>query len=288
MNEKALSEILEQHKLWLDTDFREGRCADLRGEHLCSHDLSGAILRRALMDRVQLQDAKLCGADLSHAQMRYTNLYRADLQKANVSDVSFEGAEMSECDLRNSLCYRTNFSHTLLRDSKLTELVGEHPSFVLANLQRANLCKATLGYANFYRAAMGGIRLTGAWLTHCTWTNAILTDAEDIPENVAAETRIVPEGDVIGWKRCIGGVIVKLLIPTEAERSNATGRKCRASFARVLDVLGADAGQSSWDYTFWYRRGQTVRCHRWDPERWNECSGGIHFYLTRAEAEAHR
>jgi len=30
-----------------------------------------------------------------------------------------------------------------------------------------------------------------------------------------------------------------------------------------------------------------VRCDKWDDDRWNECSGGIHFFLTRAEAEAY-
>ena len=36
-----------------------------------------------------------------------------------------------------------------------------------------------------------------------------------------------------------------------------------------------------------YREGTRVTCHKWDDNRWNECSGGIHFYLTKEEAEAH-
>jgi len=28
-----------------------------------------------------------------------------------------------------------------------------------------------------------------------------------------------------------------------------------------------------------------VKCDKWDKERFNECSGGIHFFITREEAE---
>ena len=35
-----------------------------------------------------------------------------------------------------------------------------------------------------------------------------------------------------------------------------------------------------------YKVGQTVCCDEWDDDRWNECSGGIHHFITRAEAEA--
>ena len=26
-------------------------------------------------------------------------------------------------------------------------------------------------------------------------------------------------------------------------------------------------------------------CHEWDDNRWNECSGGIHFFVNRIDAE---
>ena len=42
MDVSELSEILRLHKLWLETDGREGERADLRGA-----DLSGADLREA-------------------------------------------------------------------------------------------------------------------------------------------------------------------------------------------------------------------------------------------------
>jgi hypothetical protein len=103
-----------------------------------------------------------------------------------------------------------------------------------------------------------------------------------------ARLSIVPEvGSFIGWKKCLNGVIVKIKIQENAKRSNSTGRKCRAEYVKVLEVIGAEKGISAHDYKTTYRIGKTVRCNKWEENRWLECAGGIHFFLTRAEAEAY-
>lgn len=54
-----------------------------------------------------------------------------------------------------------------------------------------------------------------------------------------------------------------------------------------VEELLAEVGISTHDNKTEYRKGAIVRCHEWDDNRWNECSGGIHFFITRAEAEAY-
>ena len=96
-------------------------------------------------------------------------------------------------------------------------------------------------------------------------------------------------GSFIGWK--IGKhSIIKLEIPEDAERSSSNSRKCRCSKAKVLEI------QSLTDETILhdedmsdiggliYRVGEMVYPDEWDPNRWNECSHGIHFFLTKEEA----
>jgi len=105
---------------------------------------------------------------------------------------------------------------------------------------------------------------------------------------IAARLSILPsEGAVIGWKQCRSGVIVKVLVPAQAARSNATGRKCRAEYVKVLEIGGASLAYSIHTEHTIYRVGETVVCDKWEPDRWIECGGGIHFYLTREEAVAH-
>lgn len=79
---------------------------------------------------------------------------------------------------------------------------------------------------------------------------------------------------------------MKLLIPKEAKRSNATGRKCRAEFADVLEIIGAEEAVSMHDSNFTYKVGQRVVPSSWEENRFIECGGGIHFFITKSEAEA--
>ena len=100
-------------------------------------------------------------------------------------------------------------------------------------------------------------------------------------------------GSFIGWKACRDGKIVKLEIPEEAKRCSGLGRKCRASKAKVLAIYGAmsdvpldEEARSGYDESFVYRVGDVVEPKEaFEENRFDECSSGIHFYLTRVEAE---
>lgn len=156
-----------------------------------------------------------------------------------------------------------------------------------ANLEGANLEWANLKGANLEGAYLKAANLEGAYLKGVNLYGAYLEGANNLPPLATAQTVIAPEGDLIVWKQCEGGVLVKLLIPRGAKRSNSTGRKCRADFADVLEIIGADVGISQHDANVVYRVGQRVTCHKWGENRWEECAGGIHFFLTREEAEAY-
>lgn len=169
------------------------------------------------------------------------------------------GADLSDADLRGADLHGAYLSGTYLRD---------------ADLHDADLHGADLSGTDLSRAKLSGL--------------------------IVAQTSILPdEGDIIGWKKAYVDdtmpprpVIVKLLIPSDAQRSNATGRKCRASKARVLDLqdkhgnsLPPDTtAHSGHDTDFAYKKGETVSVENFDTNRWNECAPGIHFFITRLEA----
>lgn len=142
-------------------------------------------------------------------------------------------------------------------------------------------------HARWLRGESDGAR---AYLSGANLSRAYLSGAKN-SELAIAMTRILPGGELIGWKKCYGGRIVKLSIPADAKRSHAFGRKCRAEYAVVLEITGPKGGNhaeanSLHQNGFVYQVGATVRPDAWEKD-WTKCASGIHFYITRAEAEAH-
>ena len=98
------------------------------------------------------------------------------------------------------------------------------------------------------------------------------------------------EGAFIGYKKCRGGRIVQLEVPEDAKRSSAYERKCRCSRAKVLNIWTPDGEEareavSIQKYSFVYHKGETVEVSDFDDDRFNECSSGIHLFMTSEEAE---
>ena len=205
---------------------------------------------------------------LRGANLRHVNLLGADLRHANLLGADLRYAELCGADLRGA------------------DLCGA--DLFCADLRGANLYGACLCDANLYGACLLGADLRYAELC-----------GANLSELTVAQTSILPdEGDIIGWKKAWTDnempptVIVKLLIPSDAQRLNATGRKCRASTARVLDLQDRQGNSlppdttaySSFDPDFTYKKGETVHVEDFDTNRWNECAPGIHFFITRIEA----
>ena len=122
-------------------------------------------------------------------------------------------------------------------------------------------------------------------------SGADLHDAKTDEHTLGFHLACPVEGEFVGWKKA-AGLIVKLKIPADAKRSSATTDKCRCSKAEVLAIEKLDGAPSrwakkvpsDWDPNFIYEIGKTVEVENFDENRWNECSTGIHFFMTREEA----
>ena len=206
--------------------------------------------KRANLSRADLYGADLSEANLSEADLSEANLYGANLSRANLSRANLYGADLSRADLSR------------------------------ADLSRADLYGANLSEANLYGADLSRVNY--------------IEKAKNLFYPIAC-----PEiGAFVGWKKArvkTGGheCIVKLGITEDAVRSSATGRKCRCSKATVLEIQDLEgnvleqAAVSDRDCNFSYIPGTVVSVLDFDENRWNECSTGIHFYITREEAVRH-
>ena len=90
--------------------------------------------------------------------------------------------------------------------------------------------------------------------------------------------------------------ILELLIPADAKRSSALTNKCRCSKALPIELYDLDgnvietnnrleASYKSFSSThFVYSLGRMAYPDSWDENRYNECSHGIHFFMSFKEA----
>jgi hypothetical protein len=200
ITEEELKTILEQHKLWLDSDGEKCKRANLTDMDLSYMDLSIMNLTRA----------DFTNANLSHANLRCANLYRAILRRA----------DLTRADLTD------------------------------ANLTEANL------------------------------TNTILDEKEQ------CRNGIVLTEPMIGYKKARGkGKIITLEIPIGAKVFSINNNKRRTNKANVIDMQGETELSSMYDIDFKYHVGDEIEISDFN-ERYNvECGSGIHFFLTREEAE---
>ena len=255
---RNLKEVLELHKKWLE-DEEGGKRADLSYEDLSDTDLSNLDLRYVILKSANLEGDNLEGAKLSYANLRGANLIVTDLRDANLRDTDLTGANLSYADLRD------------------------------VNLKDTNLIDVNLSCADLRDADLRGVNLTGANLTRANLIDADLTGIKYNNSTSSFTLQCPEEGSFIGYKK-VDNKIIELLITEDAKRSSATSRKCRCNKAKVLSITSINGKEnfkkvnSNYDIDFIYEVGKIVEVKNYDEDRWNECSTGIHFFITRDEA----
>ncbi len=145
-----------------------------------------------------------------------------------------------------------------------------------ANLEGANLKNVNLRGADLTGANLEGANLYGANLEGANLEGANLPYFQICPETGAFEA----------WKKA-GKYLVRLSIPTDARRtSSLVGRKCRASHVYVIDILGSPETDSATNaHGVKYTCGQITHADSFNNDIRIECTHGIHFFMSRREAE---
>ena len=200
--------------------------------------------------------ASLNNANLWYANFRHANLESVDLRGADLSDANLSGADLRYASLRRTNLWSADLSNANLLCADLR----------CANLSDANLSGANLWYTDLWDSNFNGAKI-------------------DFP--IACPEK----GSFVAFKKVKDDYIVELLIPEDARRCSATSEKCRCDKAKVLSITkldgtsdGVDTVYSTHDEAFAYKIGEIVEVKDFDDNRWNECSTGIHFFVTRQEA----
>ena len=268
INGICLEKILEDHEKWL-IDNREGKRLELKNTDLSYIDLRGANLRGANLSDTDLSSANLWDADLIGADLSNSDLRNTDLSDAYLRNVRLNCANLSDANLGGA-------------DLRFTDLSS-------ANLKNADLRFTNLNNVNFKGADLRGVDLRGANLRDADLRGTNLNKVSYNHQTSFFAIQCPEKGSFIGYKKA-DNKIVELLITEDSERSSATTRKCRCSKAKVLSITNIENTEefnevtSDYDKSFIYKVGEIVEVKDFNNDRWDECSTGIHFFITRYEA----
>lgn len=244
LNTVEFERAIDRHLLWRETGHLYGEPAVFR-DYFIDSDFINTKTRN--LSEVMFENCKFEPQLFMNTKFDKTIFQRCILYGCVFGECTFTATEFQWC----------NMSHTYF--------MADHPS----------LFSPSFLHTSLYEAGFAGCDLSRASF-----------DAESkfflLPR--------CPEGSFIAYK-IAQNKIVKLRIPSDAKRSNATTNKCRGSKAEVLAIENLDGTpaevtevSSDFDDDFIYRIGETVSVPDFDEDRWNECSSGIHFFLSREEA----
>ena len=227
------------------------------------------------MAQVKIQIKSIFGEVLFECE-KENNTIKDTVEEAVRQNVSLNGASLNGASLNGASLYGASLNGASLNRASLYG----------ASLNGASLDGASLNGASLNGASLDGASLYGASLYGASLNGASLNRAKNIPH---IPLNCPSDGAFVGWKK-VDGKLIKLLIPEDAKRSSATTMKCRCDKAKVLAITSLD-GTKQYDsvlntnYTFTeYKVGEMVYPDKFDDNRWDECSNGIHFFINKQDA----
>ena len=228
--------------------------------------IKNACFEDIILKNICFNKTKFINCKFENCMISDSNLAGAEFLNVSFKDVDFDG-----CDMRSVGYFKSKLKSVAMRKCIMLKNDFRITSFEDVLINESNLDDSDVRESNFDNVRL--IRSSGT-LLKC-------------PE----------EGSFIGFKKIFLGnnpLLCKLEIPADAKRSSAFGRKCRCSKAKVLEIWGKDCdgdylvpisrGYSHHDPTFEYKVGETIYPDSFDDNRWDECSNGIHFFITKQEA----
>ena len=210
---------------------------------------------------------------------------RLDLKNCAFKDMDLTGLDLKNVDLDWSDFENVKLANVDFENSNLSNVFLEHADLSNASFKNCTLHATNLRYTDLTNVDFSGADIFGANLEEAKM-DGIKTD-----ENTKHYKMVCPEtGAFLAWKTCFNTRLVRLLIPADARRTSSTLNTCRCDKAKVLAVtdptetIKFDEAVSYVDGDFVYKVGEMAYAKGFNPDRWRDSTGGIHFFMTKEEA----
>lgn len=241
------------------------------------------IIKETYIDRVVFQDdSNNITSTFLNAIKHGVHLTRCGIQGLVLQDVDLSYSDFSGCYFLDCIFQDVYMNNTNFTDTRFT-----NSCFHNCNLRQCKFNKGAIRGSAFINSVLKWSDLEDTEIDNYTDFKSTSIEGAKFPAHFQDRFQICPEGELIVYKKLLEG-ICKLKIPQEAARVNSiSSRKCRASEAIVLELPhGCTIGHSQHNPKFIYEVGKKVVPEFGFSNDWRvTCAGGIHFFLTRKEAE---
>ena len=151
--------------------------ANLTGVSLQKVDLDDSHLQGAILEKVQLKDAKLGNAHLEKVNLVDVHLQRADLYKTHMQGTKLLGVQLLEAHLTGVHLQRAKLKNVQMQRAHLQH-VHLHGAFLQeVDLREADLTIVNMQGADISNVFMQGAKLNGAYIQGANLTNVHMEGA---------------------------------------------------------------------------------------------------------------
>lgn len=119
ISKEELQHILEQHKLWVESNGEQGQRANLQKVDFQNANFQEAFLQSANLQGANFQDANLQHADLWGTDLQDTDFRRANLRATNLAKAKLQGTNLQGVNLKKAI-----FGYTLFAEVDLSSVRG--------------------------------------------------------------------------------------------------------------------------------------------------------------------
>ena len=224
------------------------------------------------------------------------------IRDCNLSQALFSGCVLIRCTFINCTLNNACFVEAMFNGTVFNNCSMNNTDFRLTGISSCGFKDCGMRKSVFYNSYIRSTQIHDCDFTGCDFRDTVFwnmcSNCQDMMPFVPLNC---PEtGSFIGYKKALVDmnldgeytwVIVKLRIPEDAKRTSGFSRKCRCSKAEVLEITKPSGAQvnrpafSMYDYNFTYKVGAVITEEKFCEDRYRECAKGIHFFMTRKEAE---
>lgn len=258
-----------------------------------------AIDKTCVIRHTTLTDADLSSLTFRDITFVEVSFIRCDFHNTKFRSCRFTNCYFEHCQLSTSLFDNVIFDSILFEDCDLKNLTFYYSFISSAHFIKCDCKELVLKYSSIISSTFEGSDMTDMCSCSSTMIECDMTYSINF-KGLTMHNVCPSHGSFIGWKKIFDNVsyenvIVKLQIPANAKRSSATTRKCRCNKAKVLGFYSLNGKKlrikevtNFHAIECTYTVGKYVYPDNFDENRWDECSKGIHFFITFEEAVNYR